>query len=106
LIMDTPGLRELQLWEADAGHQAAFGDVESLARGCRFHDCTHRDEPGCAVRRAVADGSLSAARFESYTKLEKELRYLEMRLDKRARSEQRRRHKAIHREMRHYRPRG
>ena len=67
---------------------------------CRFSDCAHDTEPGCAVRAAIADGSLDAERFESYQKLQRELRYLEIRHDARARSEERKRWRAINKEAR------
>ena len=72
LVIDTPGMRELQLWEADAGLDSAFEDVEALAAGCRFRDCGHGEEPGCAVRVALASGTLSAERYASFTKLRAE----------------------------------
>jgi ribosome biogenesis GTPase len=89
LVLDTPGMRELQLWSADEGIGASFGDVEELAAQCRFHDCAHDSEPGCAVRAAIADGTLPAERFESYEKLQRELAMLARRQDKRAQAEAR-----------------
>ena len=85
LLIDTPGMRELQLWtdEASLGH--SFEDVKGLAAGCRFADCTHAHEPGCAVREAVAKGELDAARYESYLKQRRELSQLALKQDKRAR---------------------
>jgi ribosome biogenesis GTPase / thiamine phosphate phosphatase len=77
VILDTPGMRELQLWDADL--EQTFGDVEEIARRCRFSDCGHGSEPGCAVREALADGSLSAERWQSYVKLQRELEALEAR---------------------------
>ena len=74
LLVDTPGMRELQLWDnAREGLVAAFPDVLELASGCRFRDCRHESEPGCAVRAAVEAGRLAAARFASYLKLRAEL---------------------------------
>jgi ribosome biogenesis GTPase len=73
LAIDTPGMRELQLWEADAGLGSAFDDVEALAAACRFRDCAHGEEPGCAVRAALASGELAAERFASFVKLRDEL---------------------------------
>jgi ribosome biogenesis GTPase len=73
LILDTPGMRELGLWEADAGVAATFADVEALAERCRFGDCAHTAEPGCAVQAALADGSLEGGRWRSYAKLQREL---------------------------------
>jgi ribosome biogenesis GTPase len=100
LILDTPGMRELQLWDVSDGLDQAFDDVGGFAAQCSFRDCAHDSEPGCAVKAAVADGSLDAARFESYRKLERELRSLEVRRDKRAQIEQRRRHRILTRAMR------
>jgi ribosome biogenesis GTPase len=82
LVIDGPGLREVQLWgEAGDALPAAFADLEELARGCRFRDCRHGDEPGCAVRRAVEEGRLDGGRLESQRALERELAYLERRRD-------------------------
>jgi ribosome biogenesis GTPase len=89
LVLDTPGMRELQLWSADEGIGASFADVEEIAAQCRFHDCAHDSEPGCAVRAAIADGTLAAERFESYEKLQRELAMLARRQDKRAQAEAR-----------------
>jgi ribosome biogenesis GTPase len=80
LLIDTPGLRELQLWEAPEGLADAFPDVVELTMACRFADCAHRSEPGCAVQAALADGSLDSARYSSYRKLEAELEELDRRL--------------------------
>jgi ribosome biogenesis GTPase len=77
VVLDTPGIRELQLWDADL--EQAFGDVEEIARRCRFSDCAHGSEPGCAIREALEDGSLSRERWDSYVKLERELQALEVR---------------------------
>lgn len=80
LLIDAPGLREVQLWLDDSeALSGAFADVEAIARGCRFHDCTHRHEPGCAVLRALAEGELDVARVESLRKLEREAAALERR---------------------------
>lgn len=77
VILDTPGIRELQLWDADL--EQTFGDVEEIATNCRFSDCNHDQEPGCAIRAALADGSLSAERWQSYIKLQRELEAIEAR---------------------------
>jgi ribosome biogenesis GTPase len=89
LLIDTPGMRELQLWLADEGLEEAFEDVTELFGNCRFSDCAHEAEPGCAVKQALADGTLAPERWESYRKLQAELAHLERRLDKRALSEER-----------------
>jgi ribosome biogenesis GTPase len=101
LLLDTPGLREIQLWSDETGLQAAFEDVEELATACRFTDCRHGAEPGCAVTAAVAEGRLDAARLDSFRKLQAELRALEIREDPFKRREERGRWKAIHKAMRH-----
>ena len=76
LIIDTPGMRELQLWGTESGLQDSFGDVEDLARQCRFSNCQHEQEPACAVQSALQAGLMAQARFNSYLKLKKELAYL------------------------------
>lgn len=77
LLIDTPGMRELQLIGGTEGLEAAFEDVEALALECKFRDCRHEDEPGCAVRRAVQDGRLPQERLVSYRKLLREIAFLE-----------------------------
>lgn len=84
LLLDTPGMREMQLWDATDGLDAAFQEITDLAAGCKFSDCTHRSEPGCAVTAAVEAGELDRARLDSFHKLQKELRHLEIKVDKRA----------------------
>ena len=88
-VIDTPGMRELGMWDSDGGIDTAFRDIEELSRQCRFSNCTHTSEPGCAVQRALEDGSLDAARWESYRKLKTEnqfaadsRRYLEAKREK------------------------
>ncbi len=83
LVIDTPGMRELGLWDADEGVRETFADVEAVAADCRFRDCTHRDEPGCAVREAVQAGRLDLARVEALRKLREELRDLDRDLARR-----------------------
>lgn len=78
-VMDMPGVRGLGLWEADAGIGAAFADVEAAAERCRFRDCRHEDEPGCAVRAAVEAGDISEERFASYQALRRETSDLRVR---------------------------
>ncbi|MCU0251071.1 MAG: ribosome small subunit-dependent GTPase A [Vicinamibacterales bacterium] len=84
LLIDTPGLRELQLWDTGDGLGAAFDDIEGLAAGCRFRDCRHDREPGCAVKAAVADGRLEERRLQSYLDLRREQASLAERQDERA----------------------
>jgi ribosome biogenesis GTPase len=99
-VIDTPGMRELQLWDSAEGLERAFEDVDAVIAECRFSDCAHDTEPGCAVQAAIGDGSLDAERFDSYQKLQRELHYLEIRHDARARSEARKRWRAINKEAR------
>jgi ribosome biogenesis GTPase len=96
LVLDTPGMRELQLWDSGQGFELAFEDIESLSRECRFRDCSHVDEPGCAVRQAISQAELDSDRLESYRKLEKELAYENRRRDVRAALEEKKRWKKIH----------
>jgi ribosome biogenesis GTPase len=79
VLIDTPGMRELSLWDAQAGLEHAFSDIEDLARQCRFRDCTHQSEPGCAVARAIQEGALEPDRLDSYRRLEREERFLQSR---------------------------
>jgi ribosome biogenesis GTPase / thiamine phosphate phosphatase len=80
-VIDTPGLRELRLWDADEGIDTAFSDVAAIAGACRFGDCTHDHEPDCAVLAAVEDGSLDQSRLAGYRKLVRELAALERKKD-------------------------
>jgi len=93
LIIDTPGMRELQLWDAGDAMRQTFDDIEALAAACHFGDCRHRDEPRCAVKAAVADARLPASRLESYLKLQDELVRLAQLQDERALIEEKRRGK-------------
>jgi ribosome biogenesis GTPase len=98
LILDTPGMRELGLWEADAGVAATFADIEVLAGQCRFSDCAHEKEPGCAVRAAIEAGELDPDRWRSFQKLQAELAFERRKEDPRAAQENKKlwigRHKA------------
>jgi ribosome biogenesis GTPase len=89
LVLDTPGMRELRLWEASDGLDTAFDEIGELAACCRFADCAHGREPGCAVRAALADGTLDVERFESWRKLQRELERLAQKQDARVRPETR-----------------
>jgi ribosome biogenesis GTPase len=100
LLLDTPGLREIQLWSDGAGLEATFEDVQDLAAACRFTDCGHASEPGCAVRAAVDDGRLPPSRLASFHKLQAELRAAAIREDPLKRREERSRWKAIHKSLR------
>jgi ribosome biogenesis GTPase len=112
-LVDTPGMRELGLasgdgagGEAGDGLEATFDDVEELARACRFGDCGHAAEPGCAVRAGLASGALPEARYASWIKLGRELRAYAARHDKRLAAEQKARWKAIHVANRNRPPKG
>ena len=89
LLLDTPGMRELQLWAGEEVLDTTFSEIAELAAECKFSDCSHRTEPGCAIRRALGDGTLAEERWASYNKLQREIRALEIRKDARLRSEQR-----------------
>lgn len=102
LVVDTPGMRELQLWDSETGVQDTFGDVEDLAAGCRFADCTHTVEPGCAVLGAVEQGALNAGRLESFQKLQREQAYLARRHDARATAEESRKLRVIMKSVKHH----
>jgi ribosome biogenesis GTPase len=78
IMLDTPGMRELQLWDADASVRHVFHEVESLAAACRFGDCSHQTEPGCAVREALESGAIDRRRIESFEKLRKEAEFFEL----------------------------
>lgn len=96
LLMDTPGMRELQIWGGDEGLKDAFDDIAAFAQQCRFRDCQHGPEPGCAVQEAIESGTLAPARFESYLKFQKEIAYLHRKEDKAAELQEKERWKKIH----------
>lgn len=100
VIIDTPGMRELQLWADESSVNAAFADIDSFADQCRFADCTHTHEPGCAVTAAAEVGDLDTARLNNYHKMCKEIQHLERKQDVRAQQEDKARIKALHREIR------
>lgn len=100
ILIDSPGMREIQLWGSGEGLSAAFDDVESLAEECRFHDCAHESEPGCAVRGAVESGALAPDRLESYLRLRREFRHLREKQDEGARRNTKGRWKSISKEIR------
>jgi ribosome biogenesis GTPase len=102
IVIDTPGMRGLALWDASDGIASAFPDIDALAERCRFRDCTHTNEPGCAVISAVEDGDISARRLESYRSLQTELATLARRQDERAWAERDRAGKTIAKASRRY----
>jgi ribosome biogenesis GTPase len=93
--MDTPGMRELQLWSEGAGIGDTFQDIERLALHCTFRDCEHNAEPGCAIRSAIADGSLDWRRYQNYEKMLRELRHLSVKQNKAERAAKRQKWKQM-----------
>lgn len=102
LLIDTPGVRELQLWADEESIRSAFPEIDELASECRFTDCTHSSEPGCAVQEAVESGEITGERYESYLNLQRELKYLRARQDEKARKELRAEQKARGKELARY----
>jgi ribosome biogenesis GTPase len=100
VFLDTPGMRELQLTDVEHGAEEVFADIVELAAGCRFGDCAHVSEPGCAVRESLETGELDPARFEGFRKLQRELEHLERRLDRRAQAEERKKRRRFARSLR------
>lgn len=100
MVIDTPGLRELQLWSTPDSLSQAFADLDELARQCRFRDCRHGSEPGCAVRAAIASGDLDPARLENKRKLGREQEFLLRKMDPEIRRAEKNRNKIMHRSVR------
>lgn len=100
IVIDTPGMRELQLWDAEAGLAAVFADIDALTRTCQFGDCAHATEPGCAIRAALDDGRLAPDRYASYRKLAREEAFISTKRDALARSEEKRQRKIFARSIR------
>lgn len=100
IVIDTPGMRELQLWDAEAGLAAVFADIDALAAACQFADCAHATEPRCAIRAALEDGRLAPDRYASYRKLEREEAFVAKKRDAQARSEVKRQRKILARSVR------
>lgn len=105
LLIDTPGMRELQLWDGAAGVSAVFEDIEALAPGCRFSDCRHDTEPACAVKQAVETGAISADRLVSYHELLRERRYIASRVDEKVAADRKRHERTIGKLQRDFKPR-
>ena len=105
LLLDTPGLREVGVWLGEEAIESLFPEIEALSPQCRFRDCTHADEPGCAVREAVGRGEVDAGRLDSLRRLAVEQEALRRRTDEGAAREERRRWRAIHRANKKHRPR-
>jgi len=102
ILIDTPGMRGLQLWSADNGMSAAFSEFEEFAGQCRFADCTHTHEINCAVIDAVKNNIIPQSRYDNYLKMRKELRHLESRVDHRIYLEEKRKWKEIHKSYKKY----
>ena len=102
VIIDNPGIREIAFWSDDGGIGSVFPEIEALARGCRFSDCSHRNEPGCRVREAIRSGSIPSERFESFLKMQRELHYLSERRHKSASRVEKERWKEIAMKTRNY----
>jgi len=100
LVLDTPGMRELGLIDADEGLSTTFEDIEALAQGCRFNDCGHTNEPGCAIRAALESGELDSSRWRSFQKLQREMAHLERKEDPLAREAYRRHWIGVHKAAR------
>ncbi|MEU8055756.1 ribosome small subunit-dependent GTPase A [Microbispora bryophytorum] len=100
LVIDTPGIRRVGLYEMSQGVDLVFSDIEELAEDCRFSDCRHREEPGCAVLAAVESGELPERRLESWNRLQREAAWMARRTDARLRAEETRKWKTIHKQMR------
>jgi ribosome biogenesis GTPase len=98
LVLDTPGMRELHLWDGEESLHQAFDDIEALARSCHYSDCRHGDEPRCAVREALAEGKIDAARYQSYEKLQKELKHVAIKQDVSARLTEKKKWKKLSRQ--------
>ncbi|GKV57102.1 putative ribosome biogenesis GTPase RsgA [Sporosarcina sp. NCCP-2222] len=96
ILIDTPGMREFQLWDQGDSLDTSFQDIDQLAHSCKFSDCQHKKEPGCAVQTAIAEGILPAERYDSYLKLQKELAFLERKLKQSEAKERKTQKKATH----------
>lgn len=95
MLIDTPGMRELGIWDDGNGVDRTFSEITALANMCRFTDCHHGNEPGCAVREALASGTLETERYDSYLKLKKEAKFIEMKSNQKLRSEEQKKWKDI-----------
>ena len=102
ILIDTPGMREFQLWDNNESLDSGFQDINDLANKCKFNDCRHSNEPGCAIQDALSTGDLAEDRYSSYLKLQKELAFLERKMDRTAKVEERNKWKTITKSMRHH----
>jgi ribosome biogenesis GTPase / thiamine phosphate phosphatase len=101
IVIDSPGMRELQMWDSEEGLSRAFEDIAALAENCKFRDCGHRGEPGCAVEEAILEGQLGPERLKNHRKLQAELRSQERKADPEMARQEKERWKKIHKVMRH-----
>lgn len=102
LIIDTPGMRELQLWNVNNGLSQYFDDIENLTRNCRYSNCKHDSEPECAVKAAISQGLLDKCRYESYVKMKNELDYLSKRQSQKSSQIEKEKWKNIHKQIRNF----
>ena len=102
ILIDTPGMREFQLWDNNESLDSGFQDINELANKCKFNDCQHSNEPGCAIRDALSIGALAKDRYSSYLKLQKELAFLERKMDRAAQVEERNKWKKVTKSMKNH----
>ncbi|MBU5675338.1 ribosome small subunit-dependent GTPase A [Alkaliphilus sp. MSJ-5] len=102
MIIDTPGMRELGMWDVSEGLDTTFTDIEELSRNCKFADCNHENEPGCAVKKALANGDLTSERWKNYIKLKKEAKFAEWKESVGTRLKKKAHHKNIAKFQREY----
>ena len=100
ILIDTPGMRELQLWHGEDDETESFSEIDQLAIDCRYADCTHTHEAGCAVIASLEEGELSEGQYHNYLKMRKELRYLEEKQSEKGMLERKAREKRIHKQIR------
>ncbi|WP_010098229.1 ribosome small subunit-dependent GTPase A [Ornithinibacillus scapharcae] len=102
MIIDTPGMREIQLWDGEDAIDTTFQDIGALQLECKFSDCTHTNEPGCRVQEAIEDGSLSAERYKSYVKLQREIAFEKRKQDQKAKLEEKSKWKKISKQQKSF----
>ncbi|WP_026908641.1 ribosome small subunit-dependent GTPase A [Paucisalibacillus globulus] len=95
MLIDTPGMREIQLWDGESGVESTFQDIEAFEKECRFSDCSHKNEPGCRVQEAIENGELPEERYKSYLKLQREVAFEKRKQDQKAKLEEKSRWKKI-----------
>jgi ribosome biogenesis GTPase len=105
LLIDTPGMRELQLWDVGEAIDDVFDDIRAAASGCHFRDCRHDTEPRCAVKDAVTAGQIPAERLDHYVRLQRELDHLAVRQDERQSADAKKKDRVVHRAQRLHKPR-